>query len=118
MDFSITNSLEQITDINIPYKKIMDFSIINKNNCDIENNLVKFENFNVYEEKIVSDYCNIPIFEVFELEVFDFWYLLRDAAIYLYSQTEDGKKYLDNCWRIEQTQPDKEKLRAKFGKGE
>ena len=75
-------------------------------------------NFNVYEEKIVSDYCNIPIFEVFELEVFDFWYLLRDAAIYLYSQTEDGKKYLDNCWRIEQTQPDKEKLRAKFGKGE
>lgn len=52
MDFSITNSLEQITDINIPYKKIMDFSIINKNNCDIENNLVKFENFNVYEENV------------------------------------------------------------------
>ena len=74
-------------------------------------------NLNVYEEKLVADYCNITIFEVLKLELFDFWYLLRDAAVYNYSQTEEGQKYLNNCWRMEQTQPDKEKLREKFGRG-
>jgi hypothetical protein len=32
------------------------------------------------------------------------------------SQTEKGEEYLDNAWRIEQTKPDREKLREKFGK--
>jgi hypothetical protein len=32
------------------------------------------------------------------------------------SQTEKGEEYLDNAWRIEQTTPDRDKLREKFGK--
>jgi hypothetical protein len=32
------------------------------------------------------------------------------------SQTEKGEQYLDNAWRLEQTKPDRENLRKKFGK--
>lgn len=42
--------------------------------------------------------------------------LLRDAFIYRMEQTDEGKKYLKNCWRLEQTQPERGKLRKKFGK--
>jgi len=48
--------------------------------------------------------------------LFEYWLLLRDAAIYRYNQTEAGQEYLDNCWRMEQTKPDRKKLREKFGK--
>ena len=68
--------------------------------------------------KIVADYANITLFEVIDIDVFTYWYLLREAVIYQYSQTEEGQKYLNNCWRIEQTEPEKETLRAKFGKGD
>ena len=53
--------------------------------------------------KIVADYASIPLFDVPDLDIFTYWYLLREAVIYQYSQTEDGQKYLDNCWRMEQT---------------
>jgi len=43
--------------------------------------------------------------------VFEYWLLLRDAVIYGYMQSEEGSKYLDNCWRMEQTSPDRKKLR-------
>ena len=29
---------------------------------------------------------------------------------------EKGREYLDNCWRITQTKPDRQSLREKFGK--
>jgi hypothetical protein len=32
------------------------------------------------------------------------------------SQTEKGQEYLDNAYRLEQTAPDRETLREKFGK--
>jgi len=53
-----------------------------------------------------------------ELEIYEFYFLLRDALIYSYSQTDEGQKYLDKCWRIEQTDADVEALRKHFGKGE
>jgi hypothetical protein len=65
---------------------------------------------------LVADYCGISLFKVYQLNVFEYYYLLRDAAIYNYSQTEQGQKYLDNCWRIEQTNGDKKRLRELFGK--
>jgi hypothetical protein len=34
------------------------------------------------------------------------------------SRTEAGQEYLDNAWRMEQTAPDRTKLRAKYGKKE
>jgi len=30
-------------------------------------------------------------------------------------QTEEGREYLENCWRLEQTNPDRESLRKKIG---
>lgn len=72
---------------------------------------------NDYEEKLVSEYCGVSIFEVYNMEVFEFWYFLHDAVIFGNSQTEEGRKHLDKCWRLEQTEPDKEKLREKFGGG-
>jgi len=32
-------------------------------------------------------------------------------------QTEKGQEYLENCWRIEQTEPDREKIRDKIENG-
>jgi len=71
---------------------------------------------NTIEEKIVSEYTGYNFDRIDELGVFEFWLLLRDAIIYRYMQTEEGRKYLDNCWRIEQTKPQREALRKKVGK--
>lgn len=40
----------------------------------------------------------------------------RDAYIYLLTRTEEGQEYLDNCWRMEQTDLDRVALRRKLGK--
>ena len=40
----------------------------------------------------------------------------RDAFIHKWSQTEKGREYLDNAWRLEQTKPDREALRKKLRK--
>ena len=53
VDFSITNSIERIAG-NIPCKKILDFDVVNKNNCTITSNLVKFENFGVYDSEFTK----------------------------------------------------------------
>ena len=29
-------------------------------------------------------------------------------------QTKEGREYLDNAWRIEQTEPERDKLRDKY----
>lgn len=42
----------------------------------------------------------------------------RDAFIYRLSRTEEGREYLDNAWRMEQTAPDREGLRKQFGRKE
>ncbi|WP_254306607.1 hypothetical protein [Clostridium sp. 001] len=46
--------------------------------------------------------------------MFEYWLLLRDAVIYNYKQTKEGREYLENCWRIEQTEPDRKSLREKM----
>lgn len=49
--------------------------------------------------------------------MFEYWLLLRDAVIYNYMQTPEGIKYLEKCWRMEQTEPDRKALRKKFRGG-
>ena len=44
--------------------------------------------------------------------------LLRDAFIARKLQSEDGREYLDNAWRLEQTEPDVDGLRSTFGRKE
>ena len=67
-------------------------------------------------EKLVMDYCHINIYEVQELEIDIYLFFLREAMIFENSQTEEGRKYLKDCFRMEQTKPDREGLRERFGK--
>lgn len=69
---------------------------------------------NTIEEKIVCDYTGYNFYRVEELEVFEYWLLLRDAVIHKYLQTEEGREYLENCWILEQTKPDRQTLREKM----
>jgi len=71
---------------------------------------------NTLEEKIICEYTGYKFNEIENLDVFKYWILLRDAVIYNYMQTEDGREYLENCWRMEQTEPDRGALRNKFKK--
>jgi len=51
--------------------------------------------------------------EIQEMEMDTFLFYKREAFIYRMSQTESGRKYLENAWRILQTRPDREALREK-----
>ena len=66
-------------------------------------------------EKLVSEYAGIPLPAVYDLDIITFWALLRDGVIYYRAQTETGRKWLRNAWRITQTEPETEKLKAKYG---
>ncbi|MCR3760317.1 hypothetical protein KYB31_15160 [Clostridium felsineum] len=68
------------------------------------------------EEKTVSNYTGYNFAQLDELNVFEYWLLLRDAVIYNCSQSKEGKKYLDKCWLMEQTEPDRNTLKKYFNK--
>ena len=66
-------------------------------------------------EKRVAEYLGITMLEVGELNLIDYLFFLREAFIYNSSQTEEGREYLRNAKRLEQTSPDRKRLREKFG---
>ena len=65
---------------------------------------------------MVSEYTGLNFFEVSRLDYLQYLTWRRDAFIYLFSRTEAGQEYLDNAWRLEQVEPDREELRKNFGK--
>ena len=65
-------------------------------------------------EKRVAEYLKISLLQVDELDLVEYLYFLREAFIYNCSQTEEGREYLRNANRLEQTSPDRKKLREKF----
>ena len=65
---------------------------------------------------MVSQYTGLTIIEVEDLDYIDYLQYRRDAFISRLSQSEKGLKYLDNAYRIEQTEPDRKSLRDRFGK--
>lgn len=65
---------------------------------------------------LVADYTGLDFNQVGELELIQYLTWRRDAYIYLLTRTEDGQEYLDNCWRMEQTDMDRVALRRKLGK--
>lgn len=67
-------------------------------------------------EHLVSQYTGLTILEVEELDYVDYLTFRRDAFIYKMSKTDKGEEYLNNAWRLEQTKPDRAKLKEKFGK--
>lgn len=56
--------------------------------------------------------------QVEELDYIDYLIYRRDAFIWRMSQTEKGTEYLNNAYRLEQTEPDRKSLRDKFGRKE
>ena len=67
---------------------------------------------------MVSEYTGLNFLQVGELDYLQYLIWRRDAFIYFMSRTENGQEYLDNAWRMEQTEPERDKLRAKFGRKE
>ncbi|MBQ3513426.1 MAG: hypothetical protein IJA32_06460 [Lachnospiraceae bacterium] len=65
----------------------------------------------------MSQYTGLNMLEVEELDYFDYLQYRRDAFIYSLSKTEQGQEYLDNAYRLEQTEPDRKSLKERFGKG-
>jgi hypothetical protein len=53
--------------------------------------------------------------EVENLDIIEYLSYRRDAFIYKLSQTKDGREYLNNAYRLDQTTPDRKSLRDQFG---
>jgi hypothetical protein len=66
----------------------------------------------------VAEYTGLSFLEVGALDYIEYLRWRRDAYIYRLNQTEEGQEYLKNAWRMEQTKPDREKLRAKLNRKE
>ena len=56
----------------------------------------------------------MPFYEVQKIPLSQFLLGLRESLILQYEQTNPD--YLEDCWLLEQTKPDKEGLRNLFGK--
>lgn len=66
----------------------------------------------------MAEYTGLDIKAVEELNYIEYLTYRRDAYINRLNQSEKGRKYLDNAWRMEQTEPDRKALRKRFGKKE
>ena len=64
----------------------------------------------------MSDYTGLDFLQVAELDYLQYLIWRRDAYIDRLSQSEEGQEYLKNAYRMEQTQPDRKRLREKIGK--
>ena len=71
---------------------------------------------NTLEEKIVREYTGYDFDRIENMDVFTYWLYLHDAAIFNFGHSEAGVEYLEKCWLLEQTQPDRNTLRESFGK--
>jgi hypothetical protein len=67
--------------------------------------------------RLVSGYTGLNFHQVGQLDYGTYLLWLRDAYISELNRSEEGRQYLEDCWRMEQTKPDRGKLSAKFGKG-
>lgn len=67
---------------------------------------------------LVAEYTGLNFMEVGRLNYLQYLLWRRDAFIHSRMQTEAGREYLENAWRMEQTKPDRAALRAKLGKEE
>lgn len=63
----------------------------------------------------MADYARVSLFDVQQMDFICYLRLRRDAWIHALQQTEKGREYLENAWRMEQTKPERGKLRQKYG---
>ena len=74
-------------------------------------------NNTTWGKRLVSEYTGLNFHQVGELDYGVYLLWLRDAYIYTLNRSEEGREYLDDCWRMEQTKPDRAKLHQTLGKG-
>lgn len=65
---------------------------------------------------MVAEYAGLTLYQVREMDYLMYLTIRRDAFIHKLNQTEKGREYLDNAWRMEQTKPDRAALRKKLRK--
>lgn len=63
-------------------------------------------------------YTGLDFRQIGELNYIEYLQYRRDAFINWLNQSETGQEYLANAWRMEQTKPERAKLRAKYGRKE
>lgn len=61
--------------------------------------------------RMVSSYTGLSFHEVGQLDYVSYLQWLRDAYIYALNQTQEGREYLRNAWRMQQTEPDRGAIR-------
>ena len=93
------SSMERLrveTDLTLPYYKT------EKSPNDVK--------YTIYTEldKLAADYANISLYEIDDILITEYWLILRDAFIYRLSQTEKGREYLKNAYRLTQTEADED----------
>lgn len=62
----------------------------------------------------MSEYTGLNFLQLEEVSYLRYLQWRRDAYIYRLNQTEEGREYLDNAWRMEQSKPDRIALRKKL----
>lgn len=65
-------------------------------------------------QKIVSDYANIPLFSVSELNCIIYEMLLFDATVYSWRQSEEGRELLKVLSRITIKEADVKAIRQEI----
>mgnify|MGYP004681858977 FL=1 len=65
-------------------------------------------------EKLVIDYLNISIFDIQDMPIDLYLFFMREAFLTKMMETKEGRDYLADCWRFEQTKPDRQKIREKI----
>ena len=64
--------------------------------------------------RLVANYTGMNFNELMQVDCITFKMLLRDAFINRMAQREEGREYLENCWLITQTEPDRKRLKKEF----
>jgi hypothetical protein len=67
---------------------------------------------------LVAGYTGLTFHQIQRLNYIEYLTYRRDALITWLNGSEEGKEYLRNAWRMEQTEPDRDALRRKFGRRE
>lgn len=57
-------------------------------------------------DKLAADYANMSLYDIDDVPILDYWLILRDAFISKLSVTEKGREYLNNAYRLTQTEAD------------
>ena len=65
---------------------------------------------------MVADYTGLNFLQIGSLDIITYYTWLRDAFISGMERTEAGREYLEDAWRMEQTKPERQKLREKSRK--